>query len=234
MHWNDQYASQGRVGAVVNPVTDPWSGQPESKHTPVSIRPVKTAWEGLLLTRSGRINPAGDYWSRSRFYDHWCYDIAGVESPADWSARARQWLPETAQHVHWLEYNDTGTGHYRAARIENGILEACLFIAPHLERLPDRNWLQDLFREQLIDEHARACLLAGRPVTGAGDQGPVVCSCFFVRQNTIIQTILKNNIIDVKEIGILLGAGTNCGSCIPEVRQLLQNNSMYHPDLLRD
>jgi len=71
-------------------------------------------------------------------------------------------------------------------------------------------------------------------VTGAGDQGPVVCSCFFVRQNTIIQTILKNNIIDVKEIGILLGAGTNCGSCIPEVRQLLQNNSMYHPDLLRD
>lgn len=39
MHWNGQFTSGGRVDALVNPVTDPISGQPELKHTPVHIEP---------------------------------------------------------------------------------------------------------------------------------------------------------------------------------------------------
>src|SRR3569623_2033244 len=35
MHWTAQYAAHGRVDALVNPATDPLSGQPELKHTPV-------------------------------------------------------------------------------------------------------------------------------------------------------------------------------------------------------
>jgi assimilatory nitrate reductase catalytic subunit len=38
MHWTEQYTSQGRMGALVNPVIDPVSKQPESKHTPVRIK----------------------------------------------------------------------------------------------------------------------------------------------------------------------------------------------------
>ena len=38
IHWSDQYASMARVDALVAAVYDPISGQPESKHTPVSIR----------------------------------------------------------------------------------------------------------------------------------------------------------------------------------------------------
>ena len=49
MHWTTQYASHGRMGALVNPVVDPISKQPESKHTPVRIMPYHTRMARLYL-----------------------------------------------------------------------------------------------------------------------------------------------------------------------------------------
>ena len=37
IHWSDENASAARVGALVAPVTDPYSGQPETKATPAAI-----------------------------------------------------------------------------------------------------------------------------------------------------------------------------------------------------
>ena len=115
---------------------------------------------------------------------------------------------------------------YRAAWIVNGRLESCLFIARDHSQLPDRNWLQDLFREQTLDNIDCACLLAGKSVNRSQDTGPIVCSCFGVGRNTILQTIIKNNLTDITRIDEYLQAGTNCGSCIPELRQLLQGNAI--------
>ena len=50
MHWTEQYASQGRMGALVNPVVDPVSKQPESKHTPVRIKAYQPVWQGFILS----------------------------------------------------------------------------------------------------------------------------------------------------------------------------------------
>ena len=226
LHWNGEFSSAGHVNSVVNPVADPLSGQPESKHTPVRIRPMATAWEGFLLTRSDSCIPWSGYWSRDRCDEHWHYHIAGSEVPGDWSAWARELLSATGVDGNWLEYLDTGTGQYRAARLAGGRLESCLFVAPERRLLPDIAWLQGLFNNDRLEKSERTHLLAGRCADSAGDQGAVVCSCFVVRQNTIINSIIQNNIIDVKEVGRLLGAGTNCGSCIPELRELLQNTTL--------
>src|SRR5690606_4660087 len=51
IHWTAQLSSKGRVGAVVNAVVDPVSGQPETKHTPVRIFPFAGRWYGFLLSR---------------------------------------------------------------------------------------------------------------------------------------------------------------------------------------
>ncbi len=52
MHWTEQYASQGRMGALVNPVVDPISKQPESKHTPVRITTLSGCLAGLYLVEA--------------------------------------------------------------------------------------------------------------------------------------------------------------------------------------
>ncbi|WP_419738752.1 (2Fe-2S)-binding protein [Ruegeria sp.] len=58
------------------------------------------------------------------------------------------------------------------------------------------------------------------------DGGPIVCSCFGVGLNTIVRAIGTQNIGDVDEIGRLLQAGTNCGSCRPELSGLLAKHSV--------
>lgn len=102
---------------------------------------------------------------------------------------------------------------------------SCLFIAPDHKHLPDKNWLQALFNEETLQKIQRACLLAGKPAGSEGNPGPVVCSCFSIGKNKIIQTILEKNLTSVEAIGECLQAGTNCGSCLPELRQLLAKYS---------
>src|ERR1700740_2559387 len=53
IHWNESNASTARVGALVAPFTDPFSGQPEAKSTPVSIAPYEYVFRGFVLSRKG-------------------------------------------------------------------------------------------------------------------------------------------------------------------------------------
>ncbi|MCV4940027.1 hypothetical protein OFC17_35160, partial [Escherichia coli] len=48
MHWNAEFARQGKVNALVEGRIDPASGQPESKQTAVRIMPWQPAWQGEL------------------------------------------------------------------------------------------------------------------------------------------------------------------------------------------
>ena len=49
----------------------------------------------------------------------------------------------------------------------------------------------------------------------------MVCACFGVGVNTILRGIATQRLMTVESIGQALGAGTNCGSCRPELRTLL-------------
>ena len=53
------------------------------------------------------------------------------------------------------------------------------------------------------------------------DPGPVLCSCFDVGVNTILTAIEAQGLLSVDAIGAALQAGTNCGSCRPELASLL-------------
>jgi assimilatory nitrate reductase catalytic subunit len=53
------------------------------------------------------------------------------------------------------------------------------------------------------------------------DQGAVVCACFSVGINSIRQAIEQRQLHTVDEIGAALRAGTNCGSCRPEIQALI-------------
>src|SRR3981189_897742 len=51
IHWSEANATAARVGALVAPFTDPFSGQPENKATPVSITPYDFVFRGFALSR---------------------------------------------------------------------------------------------------------------------------------------------------------------------------------------
>src|SRR5258705_958669 len=61
IHWNEENASAARVGALVAPFTDPYSGQPENKATPASIAPYEYVFRGFALSR-GQLELPANVW----------------------------------------------------------------------------------------------------------------------------------------------------------------------------
>jgi assimilatory nitrate reductase catalytic subunit len=61
----------------------------------------------------------------------------------------------------------------------------------------------------------------GQPADPRADTGPIVCSCFGIGRNTICDTIRHDRLGTTQEVGKQLRAGTNCGSCLAEIRALL-------------
>ncbi len=120
-----------------------------------------------------------------------------------------------------IEYRDAAMGRYRAACIQDGRLEAVFFIAPD-QRLPEREWLASLFKQDSIDSADLAGLLSARPPKGAAaNTGRTVCACFSVGEKTIMNAIREQKLDSVEAVGVCLKAGTGCGSCVPEIRRML-------------
>ena len=219
MHWSGEFAADGRVNALVNPATDPISGQPELKHTPVRAEPYLPKWHVFILSRREIENPTSGYWVRGRMDRYWRMELAFDERPASWRDWAHEQLGLAEAEIEWIAYRDPGAGRYRYAAVQNGRLEGCVFIAPD-HNLVSRSWLSSLFAEDPLSPAARMSLLAGRPGDAREDIGPIICSCFGVGRNQITTEALKGA-GSVDDIGKRLKAGTNCGACRPEIGKLL-------------
>jgi assimilatory nitrate reductase catalytic subunit len=220
MHWTAQYASHGRMGALVNPVCDPISKQPESKHTPVRIRPYTPVWQGFILSRRELKITDVDYWIKSKNNGFYRYELAGDTLPDDWRDCVRKNLCNSrAENPQWQDYQDVARGIYRAARLLDEQLETVIFIAAD-HHLPERSWLSSLFTKAELTKAERMALLTGSPPVGGANVGAIICACFNIGEKTIKAAIKENNLTTHQQVGQCLKAGTNCGSCIPEIKAL--------------
>ncbi|MEM7016554.1 MAG: nitrate reductase, partial [Pseudomonadota bacterium] len=175
IHWNAQTANQARVGTLIGATTDPFSGQPEFKHTAVSLKPCALKWQGFLISRMPITLQDDDFSYRASIPGIQCYryELAGQDASTDWQT----WFEQLTGVEHVLSYHDTAQADYRFAHIEEEQLMSCLFIARDIDDLPSRQWLQSLFAESAIDNLTRKTLLSGRPGNPKADPGPTVCSC---------------------------------------------------------
>ncbi|WP_319826517.1 molybdopterin-dependent oxidoreductase [Thalassovita sp.] len=211
MHWTAQYASAGRVDVLVAANTDPVSGQPESKASVVHVQKFDAGWYGFAVSLHAP-QPDADYWAQARSGQGWRIELAAARTPADWESYARSLL--VAPDAQLLSVMDPTKGSARIALIEDGQLVGALFVA----REP----------VQVARNHMAAMLgdrpdgaLAGRPGADRPDPGATVCACFNVGVNTILAAIEAQKLLTVDQIGAALNAGTNCGSCRPELAALL-------------
>jgi assimilatory nitrate reductase catalytic subunit len=220
IHWNAVNSSDARVGALVNPIVDPISGEPEFKHTPARVEPFVVSWHGFALARTNLAISDAAWWTEIKGDHFMRYELAGRRVHGDRSQWARRILGAAKEDDDWLEFVDVNAGAYRAAHIVNDRIAACLFISPRPD-LPSRAWLAGLFAKEKLDDADRAGLLIGHPAHPVEDPGETVCSCFGVGRKTICNAIAKNKLTTHVQIGQQLRAGTNCGSCIPELKAIL-------------
>ena len=227
IHWNDQFASDARIGKVVNPVVDPISGEPEFKHTPVMIQPFYTQWQGVLYVREGfeqQIQTMIEnmvWWNKIQTTQAIRYELADRRRFSDITGQIKSLLAFDDESFEWLNLEDQTAHISHSVVLQDGQLIASFYIAP-AALLPDRDWVAGLFRRERLSALHRKALLAGQAMSMGNSEGPLVCSCFKVGKNRIIQTIKDKNITHEKQVTACLKAGGNCGSCLPEIRGLIK------------
>ena len=128
-------------------------------------------------------------------------------------------LVATDPDADWLEYQDVSAGEYRGAWVVDDRLAACLFVSQRPD-LPSRAWLSGLFAKARLEDVDRMGLLVGEPFERGADTGVTVCSCFGVGRKTIEQAI-RGGCHSPGALGEKLQCGTNCGSCVPELKTLI-------------
>ncbi|ANP37643.1 nitrate reductase [Phaeobacter gallaeciensis] len=211
IHWTGETAPSGRIDDLVAAETDPVSGQPESKASVVAVQKMEAAWYGFAVS-TRPMAPNADYWAQAPTRGGYRAEMAGYAPAPDWEEEARRLfdLPD-AEAATIL---DPARGTARIALFDKGRLLAALFV----DREPVavvRDYLATL------PDAAGTEVLTGRPPADVPDPGPVICSCFGIGINTIISAIETQHLMTVEAIGVALEAGTNCGSCRPELAAIL-------------
>ena len=219
IHWSFTTSSHSRSGNVVTPVTDPFSGQPEAKATPVAIEPLEYAYAGFLLTRGSMELPRDSFWSRVAVEGGEGFLFATNNDPSTWRPLVSEHIGRDAEVV---EYSDVKRGLLRIAAIENGKLEFSLFIGP-ADGSVTWDTTKAIFARHELSVRERGALLSGKSIDGVADSGPVICACFGVGLTAIRAAIESGKASNVDEIGACLRAGTNCGSCKPELKRIIQD-----------
>jgi assimilatory nitrate reductase catalytic subunit len=117
------------------------------------------------------------------------------------------------------EFRDDAAGVYRMAAFDGAALVGALFLAPSVQAC---GWdaVKTLFAADAITANERKLVLSGRDASGLADAGPTICACFGVSLVAIRDCLASGRAISAEEIGVALKAGTNCGSCVPELRKI--------------
>lgn len=216
MHWNGKYAASSCADALVNAVVDPICGQPEFKHSPVRISAFKQAWNGFLVCADD-ITPACEYWAKITLDGGYKFRLADGECPDNWAG----WVKDQFPHIDdWVDVCDSDQQFFRAAGFAQGKLQVVFSAATDKTSAREMRWLEQQLGQE-IDANTRFAILAGIPGGGVEDEGAMVCSCYQVGENTIAKAI-KGGCDSVEALGEKLKCGTNCGSCIPELKALLR------------
>ena len=249
MHWGAEYlsglSSTGEQLAGVNALTTsaycPSSKQPELKHAAVKVLKAELPWTLLAMAWV----PETDALSAQRglrelmakFPFASCvpfgrertgvlFRAAAHEAPdSELIARVETLLGLNTADA--LRYADKRLGQHRAARLVRvgEVTQLDGFMLAGDTRA--EAWLKPLLQGELpADAYGRRLLMPGaKPPVAIEAKGRQVCTCFNVTDLTITERLATCEGNEDERLATLqtsLRCGTNCGSCVPELKRLVR------------
>ena len=95
--------------------------------------------------------------------------------------------------------------------------------------ISSEEWIRPVPEEQLADVYGRALVAPAPPTRSRGQQGRQVCACFNVTEPSILDTLkacpnqsAQSADQQLTHLQGTLKCGTNCGSCVPELRKIIK------------
>jgi assimilatory nitrate reductase catalytic subunit len=230
MHWGDRFL-KGGVNTLTLPAFDPLSKQPELKHSGVRLEPVQLPWQLFALIEGDVQQHLETLRPLCEAFSYASLSLTGRERPALLIRAASAIAPEPQllrdidqclglNDGPVLAYDDPRRSIGKRVRIENGRITAIRLAGETLAQ----HWLQSLWLEGRADEQLRRWLLAPLSAPPGSAGGPAsgtktLCNCMNVSQNAVCAGIGRG--LDLQGLKQELGCGTQCGSCVPEIKRLL-------------
>ncbi|WP_144636713.1 nitrate reductase [Bordetella genomosp. 13] len=230
MHWGSGFMAGDGVNALTNSARDPVSHQPELKHSAISVAAAALPWQAMAWVRGDAAalrralmpwlarfpyavllpSALGGGGLRLRAAAEAVPDISMLDELADALRLAR---PQAA-------FDDPARGLLRRAGLDGaGRPDAFLLAGDARAHAGMLAWA-----DGGLAPAGLASLLMGRGATAP--RARTVCACMGVTDAAIEAGIAAGLDLDGLKAG--LRCGTGCGSCVPEVRRMLQRRTAGH------
>jgi len=228
MHWGNQFMQGLGANALTLNKFDPTSKQPELKHAAIQVSKLNLPWQ-MVAMRSGeaahrlaRLQPL------LAQFDYAALGLYGRDNElvilrAAHNVAAPEKLLNEIDEI--LQLDDAHkVMNYRDAK--RGISKRALLHGDHLVgvRLTGetvaRDWLKELIAQATDTKLLRPWLLApvSAPPAGQNVRGRIICNCLDVAEQEISNELKQG--MDLAAIQKKLKCGTECGSCLPELKRL--------------
>ena len=236
MHWGSQFMHGLGVNALMPPTFDNISKQPELKHTAIKIVKLELPWRMTVMRTIQDLTMLDKIRSLLTNFEYATCGLFGRQTEqhigmlilrAAHSEAPNYVLIDQIDQIlgmtdgmPLLNYQDAKRGISKRILVDSdsGIPEVAgvRLVGETLAT----DWLKEVMASGEFTAELRRWALAplSMPPVGQRRRGKIVCNCFDVAENEIIETIqLGANLITLQT---KLKCGTNCGSCIPELKQL--------------
>jgi assimilatory nitrate reductase catalytic subunit len=232
MHWGGRFMAGPGVNALTLDAFDPVSRQPELKHAAVQMEKATLPYR-LAIMRRG--NGAALLRLTQPFIGHFDYVTAGLTGRDNtvlvFQAASVGPLPESLVQemdvafglddpLLTMNYEDARRGIWKKARVEDGVITGARLSG----ETAARDWIKNLIAEGAPAMEVRSWLLApvAQPPVGKAGRGRIVCNCLNVAEPDIVAAISEG--ADLAALQATLKCGTECGSCVPELKRLIADN----------
>jgi assimilatory nitrate reductase catalytic subunit len=244
MHWGEEFVTRG-INVLMPRAFCPTSRQPELKHSAVKVLKAELPWRLVALAWSDdaaalreRLRPlmgAFDFatcvpFGRER--GGVLFRAAAYEAASDaWLEAFEATLGLGPRAPDLLRYADRRRRQRRTMRVvrDAGQLRLDAFVLAG--DVDAQVWLRPLLEERAdVTRHGRLLLAPGArpPLDAAPARGRQVCNCLDVAEPAIaaeLRACSGSSDQRLAHVQRMLQCGTQCGSCLPELRRLVRQHA---------
>ena len=228
MHWTNQFASNARIGGLVKQDVDPVSHQPALKSSRCRVTRFPAVWYGFAVSALPMKTQNTEYWALARTEGGHRLEIASALAQEGGLNLIETVFGSVEPNLKSLILEDSRASGFRYAAFSDDRLVHALYVSAEPVAV-SRAWICEQLTRSEIPTEAQAAILAGRPGDDGSDSGSVVCSCHNVGIRAIETAIREGGCESVDSVGAATFAGTNCGSCRPEISRLIARMRAHEP-----
>ena len=234
MHWGSRFMRGAGANALTVADFDPVSKQPELKHAAVEVEKLELPHRVVAMRRfaaaeAGAVQVLLE--SLQPFLERFDYATLGLTGRddvvvvlrgyaaapvADGVLDALDRLLDLHEAERTMRYVDARRRVEKAARIEDGMVQSVCLSG----ETAAQEWLKNMMVQGASADAMRSWILApvAAPPRGSFNRGVTVCNCFDISEAEI-RTVLAAG-ADLAQLQRRLKCGTDCGSCLPELKRL--------------